>query len=241
MYTILVTNSNEMITTSKERIMRRTKLVDKLHFLVDPIYNGYDMSTFTVTLEYKLPVSGDPCTETLVLSEELYKEKLEYVLPIDTKLTKEAGTIALQLTFTAAMMDADGKVTYHVRKAGPGSITIVPISTWTDSIPDAALGAFDQRLLMTDAMINALVDAQDTFDDTKADNLYLDENTYELQLEANGNKIGRKIAIVTPKIKDGEFDGWSNGMLELDEADLSGGEVPDSNPDDCDCPDFVEL
>ena len=34
MYTILVTQENELITSVKERIMKRSKMVDKLHFLV---------------------------------------------------------------------------------------------------------------------------------------------------------------------------------------------------------------
>ena len=50
MYTILITDQNEMITTIKERIMQRSKLVDNLHFLVDPMYKGIDMADCTVLL-----------------------------------------------------------------------------------------------------------------------------------------------------------------------------------------------
>ena len=37
MYTILVTESNELVTSVKERIMQRSKLVDSLHFLMDTL------------------------------------------------------------------------------------------------------------------------------------------------------------------------------------------------------------
>lgn len=42
MYTLLLNNNNELITTVKERIMQRSKLVDNLHFLVEPNYKDID-------------------------------------------------------------------------------------------------------------------------------------------------------------------------------------------------------
>ena len=98
MYTILVKDTNELSITVKERIMQRSKLIDNLHFLVNPLYKDeIDMTGFTVMMEYILPVSKKYRTEVLTLSEELYKEKLEYKLPFDTKLTEEAGNIEVQL------------------------------------------------------------------------------------------------------------------------------------------------
>ena len=75
MYTLLINENNEIVTTVKERIMQRSKLVDDLHFLMNPMYKGIDMSDFTVTMEYILPVSREYTTETLVKSAELYKEQ----------------------------------------------------------------------------------------------------------------------------------------------------------------------
>ena len=128
MYTILVNDNNELVTTVKERIMQRSKLVDELHFLSNPVYKNVDMSDFTVTMEYVLPVSREYKTETLVKSDELYKGQLEYVLPFDTCLTKEAGKIEAQLTFSKVELDAEGRSKQMVRKAGPTTITIVPIT-----------------------------------------------------------------------------------------------------------------
>lgn len=195
MYTLLVNENNEIITTVKERIMQRSKLVDNLHFLMSPLYKGLDMSGFTATLEYILPVSREYITETLVKSDALYKEQLEYVLPFDTKLTKEAGKIEIQLTFTKVSLDAEGKSKQQVRKAGPAKITIVPISAWSDIIPDGALSALDQRLIMADAMINAANEMNQHLSETKADNIVYDENTSELQLSANGQPIGNAVKV----------------------------------------------
>lgn len=193
MYTILLNETNELITSVKERIMQRSKLVDNLHFLVDPIYKGHDMSEFMATMEYLLPVSKELHTEQLTLSDELYKEKLEYKVPFDTTLTKEAGKIEVQLTFTKIERDEEGKTTQYVRKTSPASITIVPISAWSDIIADSALDVIDQRLIQTEAMINALNDLSQEIYDNKADNIVF--NTNKIQLVANGKPIGDPVSL----------------------------------------------
>lgn len=204
MYTILVNDNNELVTTVKERIMQRSKLVDNLHILANPTYKNIDMSGFTVTMEYVLPVSREYKTETLVKSSELYKGQLEYVLPFDTCLTKEAGKIEIQLTFTKVSLDADGKSKQQVRKVGPATITIVPVAAWSDIIPDSALSALDQRLIMVDAMINAANEMNQYMFETKADDISYNEETNELQLLAGGNAIGKKVAVKsTADLKDG--------------------------------------
>lgn len=156
MYTILVTSNNELVTSVAERIMQRSKLVDNLHFLVEPSYKGLSMADFTATLEYILPVSREYRTETLVLSDELYKDRLEYKLPFDTSLTREAGKIEAQLTFTYVELDEDGNDIQRVRKTSATTINIIPISAWADIIPDSALSALDQRLIKLDAQMKAL-------------------------------------------------------------------------------------
>ena len=222
MYTLVVNENNEIITTIKERIMQRSKLVDTLHILVDPMYKGHDMSTFTVKLDYLLPISREAVSEVLVLSEELYKDKLEYKLPIDTNLTKEAGKIELNLTFVKLEMDPEGNVIQRVRKAGPASITIVPLSAWTNVVPDSALNAIDQRLIMAEAMIGAANDF----------NQYLYDNKEEtLQLHANGVGIGNKVSV-----RDMMEDGVP--VVDLNSGSGSDG-GSDNNSCDCGCADDV--
>ena len=195
MYTILINETNELITSVRERIMQRSKLVDNLHFLVDPAYKGIDMSDFTVMLEYILPVSKEYKSEILSKSDNLYKEKLEYKLPFDTNLTREAGDVQIQLTFTKLTLNADGKNVQQVRKTSPTVITILPISAWSDIIADSALTALDQRIIQTQAMINQINEVHQYLDDTKADNIVFDKDTNTLQLTARGNAIGNKITL----------------------------------------------
>ena len=195
MYTILVTDSNELVTTVKERIMQRSKLVDNLHFLVNPTYKGYDMSNFTVMMEYVTPVGREYKTEILTKADTLYKDMLEYRVPFDTCLTKEPGKVEVQLTFTKVSLDAEGKSTQQVRKTSTAKITIVPISAWSDIVPDSALSALDQRLVMLDAYAGQLADLGQYMFENKADNIMFDEKTNELCLLANGEPIGDKIKL----------------------------------------------
>ena len=195
MYTILVNDDNTLTTSIRERIMQRSKLVDSLHFLVSPTYKGLDMTDFTVTMEYILPVSKEYVSEVLVKSEESYKEMLEYKLPFDTDLTKEAGEIEVKLTFSKVDLDEDGNDIQYVRKISATSITIVPIESWCDIIPDKALDAIDQRIIKTDAQIKALLEANEITRLEKADNLVLDSENKELYLNAEGNQIGDKVKL----------------------------------------------
>lgn len=206
MYTILVKNDNTLLTTVRERIMQRSKLVDSMHFITSKMYNNLDMEDFTVLLEYKLPVSKDYHSEVLTLSNNNYTNvgtdngdlsgvKLEYKLPFDTNLTKEAGDIEVQLTFLKVELQEDGTGVQYVRKTTPTTVTIVPIAAWSDIIPDNALNALDQKLLQVDAQIQALSDYGDIMATTKADNIVLDTETHEIYLTAEGEQIGDKISL----------------------------------------------
>ena len=195
MYTILVNDDNTLTTSVRERVMQRSKLVDSLHFLVEPTYKELDIADFTVTLEYVLPISKKYKVETLIKSDELYKERLEYKLPFDTNLTREYGDIEIQLTFTKVDLDEEGKDIQYVRKTSTTSITIVPISAWSDVIPDEALTDLDQKILKTDAQIKELREMQEDILVEKADNLVLDEENKELYLTAEGNQIGNKVKL----------------------------------------------
>lgn len=218
MYTILLNETNELITSVRERIMQRSKLVDSLHFLVDPIYKGIDMSDFTVMMEYILPISREYKTEILVKSDSLYKEKLEYKLPFDTCLTKEAGKIEVQLTFVKVDLDTDGNSKQYVRKTSPTTITIVPIAAWSDVIADSALTALDQRLIQVDAMLAAANEMNNYLSETKADNIVVNKDTNTIQLTANGVPIGDAVAYSSCGIKSFDVDENDNIIITLNDG-----------------------
>lgn len=211
-YVILVNEDNTLTASKKERIMQRSKLFNNLWFLAEPTYNGYDMSACTVVMEYILPISKKYHSDILELSEEGYQEYLKYVVPIDSKLTVETGEVELQLTFIYSDLDENGESIQRVRKTSTAKLNIVPISAWSDIIPDSALGALDQRIIKMDAQIKELLDLGDAYDAAKADNIAYDADKQTLQLLSGANKIGDEVSL--------NVDGSVDGTTAVDFSDL---------------------
>lgn len=238
MYVILINEDGSLYGSHKERIMQRSKLVDNLIFVVDPTYkNTYDMTGASVLLEYVLPVSREYRTEYLILSDERYNDCfLQYKLPLDTSLTKEAGKIELQVTFAWVEMDENGKIIQHVRKTSPTTIEVIPISAWSDLIPDSALGGLDQRLIILNEQMQALNDYMDVLDNNQVDNLIYDATEDTLQLSSKGEGIGDKVS-VKEMLKDG------TPVVDLDSDSVAddGSDADDIGKYNCECADIVQF
>lgn len=149
----------------------------------------------------------------MTLSDELYKNKLEYKLPFDTALTSEAGVIEFQLTFGNIEMDAEGRTTQYIRKVGPGEIKIVDVYDWAATIPDEALNALDQRIIAMQAMLKAMIDKNNIMMNSKADNLSYKNDM--LQLTANGSPIGNAVEIKSSGGTGGGGDGTTDGNMRV--------------------------
>lgn len=224
MYTILVNSDNTLYGSQKSRVMQRSKLVDELRFVVDSVYNGIDMTTATVMMEYVLPVSRKYKSVLLVLDDERYDNCfLQYKLPFDTDMTNEAGSVELQLTFVYVEMNSNGVGIQRVRKTSPTTIEVIPISAWSDIVPDEALSSLDERLIKLDAQMRGLNDYLDVLDNNQVDNLVYNEKGDYLQLSANGVGVGNKVSV-----KDMLDDG-------IPVVDLNSGSGNDKDENGCDC------
>lgn len=223
MYVILVNDDNTMSAPKKQRIMQRSKLVDDLWFLVNPIYNTTTMEDCIVSLEYLRPVSKKYKSEILSLCADRYEEYLVYKLPIDTELTEEAGSVEIQLTFLKADLDTKGNPIQKVRKVDGFTIDVLPISKWADIIPDSVLSPIDQRLIKLDAQIKAINDMNVMTYETKADDLSYEDN--KLQLVSNGKKIGKTIDIAACNC-DEELE---NGVPVINFSSPTGSVTPDED------------
>lgn len=229
MYTILVCDDNTLYSSEKEVIMHRSKLVDKLRFIVHSTYKDIDMTDTSVVMEYLLPVSKKYKSEHLILSEERYKDcYLQYILPFDTNITSEAGKVEVQLTFIKTELDENGKGIQRVRKTSPTAINITPIMAWSDIIPDEALTSLDQRILYQDAQIRALNDLANAFDSSMVDNLVYDSTDETLQLTSKGNGVGDKVSV-----RDMIDDGIP--VVDLDSTSGNDTNVGTGNENGCDC------
>lgn len=233
MYVILVSDDNTLSAPKRERIMQRSKLVDNFWWLVPQYYKEHDMEEYTLVIEYLLPVSKKYKAEIMTRSPEKYEDHLKYVFPIDTELTAEAGEIELQPSFIKVDLDADGNSIQRVRKLGTITVEVLPIAKWSDVVPDNALSAIDQRIIKTDAQIKALEDMHNYMYMTKADGLAYDNN--QLQLTANGEKIGNTISI-----KNCE-DNYDDGVPVVDFTGATDFVTPDDSLENKDHDNVVEF
>lgn len=215
MYTILLNNDNTFTVSHRERIMQRSKLVDKFHILVEPLYNEFDMKDFTVVIKYLLPISKKYKSEVLELSTDLYKDRYEYVLPFDTELTTENGDIEFTVTFTKLDMDSEGNGVQYVRTTDNCTLSILPISKWDDIVPDEALNAVEQKIIELSAQTQKLVDMAETYDKTKADNIGINEDG-SVQLKSHDEWIGNAINVAIPGTEDTNDDSH-DGIIDADE------------------------
>lgn len=231
MYVIKVNDDNSVTAPVKQRIIQRSKLVDDFWILVNPMYNGHDLTDCTVLLEYVKPVSNEYKTETLTLSEERYEEYLKYVLPVDTEFTKEAGSLKLQLSFIYVDIDADGNQIQRVRKTSPAfKVEIIPIEEWFNVIPDSALSAIDQRIVKQDAQLKMMADLVGTMSDNIVDDLKYNEEDETLQLQSGGHGVGSKVSV-----RDMLDEGTP--VVDLDDitGDGSGSNNDSEHGNNCNC------
>lgn len=196
-YTILVNNNNTVTATERSRIMQRTKNVDNLRIIIPRVYENIDFSSYSVLMEYKLPISHEVKLEQLVLqpqTDEKYQGYMVFNLPLVTDFTKENGDVEIQLSLIGLSMDEEGNPMEIVRKIEPFRVPIIPISNWF-TVPDSELDVLTQYYIAAQQQINALNDLVTIVNQSKADSINLDVVDGQLYLTSNGKKIGNSVSV----------------------------------------------
>lgn len=121
-YTIIMNSDKTLTATVTTNLYQRENLVDKIYFLFPQEYNCESLSDYVATLKWIDP-ANEAHSEILTLDEALYKERLRYILPVDTEFTKFAGTLKLRITFSKT--DNITNETY-VLHTGDIDVTILP-------------------------------------------------------------------------------------------------------------------
>lgn len=222
MYTLKITDDNEVITTTRETIMQRSDRVDQIQILVEKTYKGMDMSGAEVWMKYVLPMSKELKMKQLILNDGTYKnDYLQYVIPANTMLTAQSGEVKVSFTFIKLDSSGEEPVAY-TRKTQEGSIRITPIAEWEDFVPDDLLNPVDQRLIMLQALqkdANAL--NQELFEKMVND-VRLDEEAGKILLTGKSGDIGTGInttelsQLLSKDIIGTDLDGVNDGVTHLD-------------------------
>lgn len=193
MYTILINEDHSFTHTNKKRIMYRSTGIDNIRFLVNQTYGSLDMKAVNVVLEYVTPISRTYNTIVLTKSSELYKNRVEYILPIDLKLTSEVGDLEFTINFSYLDMDDNGNFVERVRPIGYTSITIHDTVRWSDYIASSNLDNIAQIMLTQQSLMEQQKVYAEMIAYEKADGIAKDEGTNEIYLTANGVRLGKGV------------------------------------------------
>nr|DAO89519.1 MAG TPA: hypothetical protein [Caudoviricetes sp.]DAT52526.1 MAG TPA: hypothetical protein [Caudoviricetes sp.] len=205
MYTILMRDDKSLITTVRQVIYQRDKLVDKIKFYIPTFYDGISLEDFTVRLKY---IDQDELVHSIDLSSVKSDKDgfMKYVIDVDTDLTRHAGTIRIHLTLNKVDME-EGKE--YSLNTGETSIIVTPLADYYGFVSDSSLSVIDQKMNELNVKLEAVNKMATTYDETKADNIKLDKESSEIYLTANDKQIGDKIAIndlgdtIADETKDG--------------------------------------
>lgn len=184
-------NDKSLTATVVTTLYQREKLADKIQILIPPNYGELDLSEFTATLKY-VDQANVPHVEVLEKDEELYKEHIRYVFPVNTELTQYAGDITIRITLTKANMETKNIYVLHT---GEHVIKISPLKDYYSFVPDKSLEFVDQMVLELKNKIEAMDKIADTYNKTKADNIQVKDGN-KVQLLSNHILIGDEISVL---------------------------------------------
>lgn len=229
MYTLLVNDNNQVITTNKETIMQRTNCADKIQILIHKQYKDIDMSNAIVYMEYKLPISNK--LKLLQLVKGTYKDDayMQFIVPGDLQLTSEAGDIAV--VFRIYSLQFIGEEAKWVnRNSQEGYITITPVVPWSDIEIDEMFSGIDQRLIALE-MLSQNIEAQTQamYENMPTDIVINDE---KIRVATMNGFTGEGVALddisehTISQMIDVDMDGNADGVTYLDDI-FKGSEVID--------------
>ena len=217
MYTIVMDKYKNLNTTIRTTLFQKESLVDKIQFLVPPVYDEIEnIADYNAVLKYVDP-NGNFHSEILACDSELYKNYLRYVLPVDSKLTNVAGTVTVRLTFIDFSEDPNepevcrletNSTTLHVNKP----------DGFNDFVNYEDIEAYKAELAK-------LKGAMPT-------DLEIGENE-NLHMVHDGVKIGEGVEILLPT-QFTELDSSKDGVFDLD--DIQPSPEPEPQPNN-----FIEV
>ena len=175
MYTILMTDNKELVTTKTVALYQREQMVDQIQFITPLVYNDVDLSKCSVVFKYT--DIGNVIHREILQFTGTYKDtKLRYTLPVNTRLNQFAGDISGFLTFYT--VNEETEKVKNILKTSETTITILPVRGVHES------GEIDMVLAEVAAKMSQM---EDELKDLMA---VEHEELTEAEIQAAFNKLG---------------------------------------------------
>ncbi len=185
MYIIIMDEDKQLTPTIKQAIYRGENMMDDVKFLLPLTYKKFDLSEFTVKLQY-IQNQKIVHEEILTLDDPpLRTDRLSFSLQLNSIFTQKEGELEVQLR--ATKVDIDAAIQY-ILKTSTCYIDILPSCYYeTGDEPEAEIGSKLEE-------IGSKLEVMDSVLATKADNISLDSESGEIVLSSSGSKVGNAIS-----------------------------------------------
>lgn len=178
MYIIIMDSDKQLIPTIRQAIYRGENMMDDVKFLLPLTYKKFDLSEFTVVLQY-IQNNKIVHEETLTMDNPpLRNDRLSFSLQLNSIFTKKEGKLKIQLRVTK--IDTEASVQYILKTS----------DCCIDILPSYYYETGDE----SEAEIGSKLEVMDSVLATKADNISLDSESGEIVLSSSGSKIGDSIS-----------------------------------------------
>lgn len=185
MYVIIMDEEKQLTPTIRQTIYRGENMMDDIKFLLPLKYKKFDLSEFTVTLQY-IQNQKIVYEEILTLDNPpLRMDRLSYSLQFNSIFTQKEGEIEIQLRVTK--IDIEAAIQY-ILKTSSCYVEILPSTYYEtgDGLEEnvnSKLEEIDSKLEIMNSVLA-----------TKADNITLDSDSGEIVLSSSGAKVGNSIS-----------------------------------------------
>ena len=206
MYIIIMDEDKQLTPTIKQAIYRGENMMDDVKFLLPLTYKKFDLSEFTVKLQY-IQNQKIVYEETLTLDNPpLRTDRLSFSLQLNSVFTQKEGELEVQLR--ATKVDTDAAIQY-ILKTSTCYIDILPSCYYeTGDEPEVEIGSKLEEM-------GSKLEVMDSVLATKADNISLDSESGEIILSSSGAKVGNAISAkdLGDTIAEHTIDGLVNVMI----------------------------
>lgn len=189
MYTIVMNDNKELITTRYATLYQKEKLANQIQFIYPQTCGLVNLSECIAVLKY-IDIGNEAHSEILAKDSEPYKEtKVRAVLPVDTKLNRFAGNVSVRLVFMK--MNPESMQLEQKMMSSNVIITIEPVDVITESTDTIEkIAALETKIAM--------------IENNQVDDLILTGDL--LQLSKDDEPVGDGVninTVIEEEIKDG--------------------------------------
>lgn len=226
MYTLRITDDNNVITTVKESLMEKSNCVNSIQIIINKLYKEQiDMTDTTAYMKYVLPVTKKIKMIQLIADTTTDESHILYTIPVTANISAEPGDIEVSFTFLKLVHDEESDTTTsYVRKTESGLIHITKLAQFDSYEPSEMLTELDQRILALMATAEDIKKlGQATYDNMPID-MKLDSEAKKLTLvNANGN-TGDGVGIadlsdsIAKELTGTDPDGTQDGVTHIDKV-----------------------